>query len=530
MKSGLIRKQVKLGQLILLCVLTVVCSVLQVAMSIPIRHVIDAALEGGDILTWAVLLTLDIVALVLLNAWLGWISGSYSDQFVARLRACLLRCAAYSRDSRLQGYHSGHLVSRGMEDVRTICDGLYHSLPTLVGYLTRLGASFAAVLYLSPKVALVMLICAIIVGAMVAMMRPVLKKRHRRVRQADEQVMATMQEDLQQLELIQSLSIQKPVLKQFRGYLRHSLQEKKSRRILSVGANTLLNGISLAATGVLILWGSVQVAAGALTYGSLTSMMQLLTLFRGPVMGISGVWTRFTAVEVAAERLRDLLQDDVEIHQVEATDVRAIVFENVTFGYPGEDVPVLENFSMEFPLDGWVCLTGVSGRGKSTMFKLMLGLYTPQNGRVYLKTGAGEILCSEKTRSLFSYVPQDFALLSGSIADNLRLVAPEAEEQVLQSALTDAQAAFALDIMEDSQVRENNTGLSKGQLQRLAIARALLMDRQIMLLDECTSALDGETELAVLQALRRRCDKAILVTHRPDALSDITGITQLSIE
>ena len=164
------------------------------------------------------------------------------------------------------------------------------------------------------------------------------------------------------------------------------------------------------------------------------------------------------------------------------------------------------------------------------MFKLMLGLYTPQNGRVYLKTGAGEILCSEKTRSLFSYVPQDFALLSGSIADNLRLVAPEAEEQVLQSALTDAQAAFALDIMEDSQVRENNTGLSKGQLQRLAIARALLMDRQIMLLDECTSALDGETELAVLQALRRRCDKAILVTHRPDALSDITGITQLSIE
>lgn len=530
MKKIWIRRQVKYWQLVLLCLLTTLVSVLQVAMSIPIRHIIDAALTGGQVWLWGALLAADILATILCNGVLVWLTGSFSDRYVARLRARLLGCAVHSRHSRLQEYHSGQLVSRGMEDVRTVCDGLYHSLPTLVGYATRLAASFAAVVYLSGKVALVMAVCALAVGIFAAALRPILKKHHRRVRQADEQVMAAMQEDLQQLELIQSLSVQKPVLKQFEVLLDRSLMKKRSRRFWSVGSNTVLNAASLTATGALILWGSGQVAAGALSYGSLTSMMQLLTLFRGPVLGISGVWTRLAAVEVASERLQDILQEDREADRQTATDAQAVVFENVRFAYPGEDAPVLENFSLRFPLDGWTCLTGVSGRGKSTMFKLMLGLYTPQSGRVYIQTSQGEIPCGESTRGLFAYVPQDFALLTGSILENLTLAAPDATKEMVCDALRTAQAEFAVEILEDAQVRENNTGLSKGQLQRLAIARALLMDRQVLLLDECTSALDGETELALLSAMRQRCGKAILVTHRPDALSDIPGVTRLSME
>lgn len=530
MKTTLIHQQIRRWQLVLLCLLTATGSVLQVAMSIPIRYIIDAALNGKDIWLWAVLLAADILALVLNHGALVWLTGSFSDKFVARLRLQLLHSAVYSRDSRLQEYHSGQLVSRGMEDVHTVCDGLYHSLPTMVGYIARLAASFAAVVYLSGKVALVMAGGALAVGVFAAVLRPILKKHHRRVRRADEQVMAAMQEDLQQLELIQSLSIQKPVLKQFGKRLDRSLREKRARRVWSVGSNTVLNAASLAATGVLILWGSSQVAAGALSYGSLTSMMQLLTLFRGPVLGISGVWTRLTAVEVAGERLQELLQETSSQTQAAAADVQAVVFEDVTFAYPGEEAPVLEGFSLRFALDGWVCLTGVSGKGKSTMFKLMLGLYTPQKGRVYLQTSEGELPCSEQTRGLFSYVPQDFALLTGTLKENLTLVAPDASPEAIAEVLTASQAGFALDILEDTQVRENNTGLSKGQLQRLAIARALLMDRQVLLLDECTSALDGDTELAVLQAMRKRCGKAILVTHRPEALSEISGITRLSME
>lgn len=192
----------------------------------------------------------------------------------------------------------------------------------------------------------------------------------------------------------------------------------------------------------------------------------------------------------------------------------------------------MENFSARFPMDGWACLTGVSGRGKTTLFKLILGLYTPQQGRVYLETAQGDVPCSEATRHLFAYVPQDYALFSGTVLENLLLVAPDADEEKRKNALQIAEATFVLDMAagENTVLRENNTGLSKGQLQRLAIARAVLMERPVLLLDECTSALDAETEAAVLRNLQTLGKNAILVTHRPEALENLENIHPILME
>ena len=211
---------------------------------------------------------------------------------------------------------------------------------------------------------------------------------------------------------------------------------------------------------------------------------------------------------------------------------RSVVFENVTFRYPGDEVAVLENFSMTLPLEGWVSLSGISGRGKTTLFKLILGLYTPQQGRVYLQTDKGDVLCSSATRQLFAYVPQDYALFSGTVLENLQLVAPDSTEEDRRQALQIAQADFVweMTLEEQTPVGENNTGLSKGQLQRLAIARAVLMQRPVLLLDECTSALDAQTEQAVLEALHNHCPNAIVVTHSPEALESLKDITFVSTE
>ena len=366
---------------------------------------------------------------------------------------------------------------------------------------------------------------------MVALIRPMLKARHRAVRKADEKVMGTMQEDLQHLELIQSLDVQPAILTRFDSRQKESLLEKCRRRILSVSISTAMNIASLVGTGALLLWGAAQVATGQLSFGSLTSMLQLLSLFRGPVMSLSGLWTRLTAVDVAAERLTDLLRIPESVEPAKVSTVKAVVLENVTFAYPGDEVPVLQNFSIRFPLDGWACLTGVSGKGKSTIFKLILGLYTPQAGSVCLETDSGMIPCGENTRHLFAYVPQDFALFSGTIRENLELVS-QADSQKLTAALETAQAHFVRELSAgmETQVGENNTGLSKGQLQRLAIARAILMERQILLLDECTSALDAQTEANLLKSLYEMGKQAILVTHRPEALEQLPAITGVSME
>ena len=520
------------GRIFLLCVLTLLQSLLQVGMAFLSKYVIDAAVYGaGKLAFWGSLLVADILLLVGLHTLLSWLTGSTADKMAVGMRARLLRSAVYSRDVRLQQFHSGQLLSRGMEDVTTVCDGAINALPGLVGQISSLLAAFAAVLLISPGVALVMTVAGAAIIALTAIFRPVLKKQHRLVRKADEQVLSGIQEDLQQLELVQSLQVQEEALRRF-GVVQHaSLAARKVRRMWTVGIGSLMNVGMLIGSGVLLLWGAVQVAANAITYGALTSMLQLFSLFRSPILGISGVWTRFAAVEVSAERLQDMMAEPESVAQVMDVEPEAVVFEHVTFAYPGENQPVVEDFSGEFPLDRWASLTGVSGKGKSTLFKLMLALYAPNSGRVYIRAGGKEVECSEATRSLFAYVPQDYALFSGTVRENMLLVG-DADDETIRKALAIAQAEFIYDMPAglDTQVRENNTGLSKGQLQRLAIARAILMERPVLLLDECTSALDAETEKAVLQGLHGLHKQAILVTHHPDALNGLSGIQNVAMD
>lgn len=514
--------------------LAVIQSVLQVGMALIFRYVIDAVLSGKDsAVLWSILLVLDLILQVGIHALESWYTNSTADRLVTRLRARLLDCAVHCADSRLEAFHSGELLSRGMGDVRTLCDGLVYALPALIGQVTRLVAAFAAVLLIYPSVSAVLLLVGFVVIAGVAMLRPVLKKKQRAVREADEKVMSTMQEDLQQLELIQSLDVQQQILKRFDKRQRMSLKERFRQRCWSVGSGSIVNAASMLGTGALLLWGAGKVARGALSYGSLTSLIQLLNQFRTPVLSLSGLWTRFASIEVSAERLEQLLEMPLE-GTAQRLDVipHAVVFENVTFRYEEEEDPVLESFNLRLPLKDWTSLSGFSGRGKSTLFKLILGLYSPQEGRVYLETDQGEIPCSGNTRHLFAYVPQDYALFSGTVLENLLLVAPEADADKRAEVLKMVHAEFVwgMNAGENTWLRENNTGLSKGQLQRLAIARALLMERPILLLDECTSALDAETENAVLHSLRVTGKAAILVTHRPEALGSLDGVTSVSME
>lgn len=517
----------------LLSALTVIISLLQVGVAVLSRYVLDAALgTRGNFVFWASALVADILLLVAVNGILSWFTGSFSDRLVAKQRQKILKTAVHSRDEKLLDYHSGALLSRAMEDVHTICDGAVTVFPTMVGYITRLVAAFAAIVAISPGVALVMLIAGAAVALFTACLRPITRRRQRAVRETDETVMATMQEDLQQLELVQSLDAQEQVLQRFARRVAQNLKARFRRRAWGVSVNTVVSLATQAGSGGILLWGAIRIADGTLTYGSLTAMLELFSLFRMPVLGLTGLWSRFATMDVAAERLETLLEAPEKSETAAVSDVSAIVFENVTFAYPGDEMPVLENFCFRFPLEGWTCLTGVSGKGKTTVFKLILGLYTPQAGRIYLQTPDGEVPCTEATRHLFAYVPQDYALLSGTILENMQLVAPDVDARRLQQVLETAQADFVWELTdrEQTQVRENNAGLSKGQLQRLAIARAILMDRPVLLLDECTSALDAGTEDALLHKLYALGKRAILVTHRPEALQDLPNIDRISME
>lgn len=522
------------GKVLLLSGVTVLQSVLQVALAVITRFVIDSAIgDRRSLPLWGAALLGDSLLLILVHMILLWYSGKAVDGATAELRGRILRAATYSRGEQRHRYHSGELLNRAMEDVRTVCDGMIQAVPTLVGQITRLAATFAAVALIYPAVAMILFGVAVVITVGVALLRPALKRALSNMRKRDSDVMSTMQEDLQKLDLIQSLGVQNQIMTRFARKMKLALKAKRHRRKWTVGTSGIISCASQLGSGFLLLWGGGQIAAGALSYGSLTSMLQLLSLFRGPVLSLSGLWTQLAGVEVAWERLRDLLEERIPEGEIKPHgNIRAIVFEDVTFIYPDDEAPVLEKFSMRFPLDGWACLTGISGKGKSTMFKLILGLHTPQSGRIYLETDGGELPCSEMTRHLFAYVPQDYALFSGTVLENMQLVDPSVDAKRLEEVLPLVQGEFLLEMTnrEETVLGENNTGLSMGQLQRLAIARAILMDRPILLLDECTSALDMQTERAVLQSLRALGKQAILVTHRPEALEGIPDIISVSME
>lgn len=521
------------GSVVILCVLTALSALLQVSIAFCMREVVDAALTAPDkLLHTGVLLVGNLLLTVVCHCATSWVSGSTSDRCIADLRRQILRSLAYSEDESRHDYHSGSLLSRAMEDVRTLCDGVIHAFPGLVGQITRLVASFTAVMMLYPSVAGYVALAAVVAVAMAAVVRPMLKKHHKRVRAADERMTACMQEDLRNLDLVKSLQAEEEMLGRFGGKVNESLRVKRDRRVLSVSINTMLSLFSNIATAVMLLWGAGQVAVKAMTYGSLTAMLQLLSLLRSPVLGISGLWNRFASVEVAAERLEELLKVPVPQKAAEFAQVDAVVFDRVTFAYAGEDEPVLQDFSARFSLEGWVCLTGVSGRGKSTMFKLLLGLYQPQKGSVYLETPEGRIPCGPQTRGFFGYVPQDYPMFSGTILENMLLAAPDAKPEHCRQALEIACADFVFTLPEEmeSSLREGGDGISRGQLQRVAVARAVLMKRQILLLDECASALDAGTEQQMFTNLYALGVKALLVTHRPEALEGLENVRFVDME
>lgn len=524
-----------MGREILLIFLAIMQSASQVIFALVTKEVIDSAVnQDGHLTYWGIVLAIVVGIILLVHLLQVWFTGSTQDRCTAKMRHTLLRSIVRSEDMRLQAFHSGELLSRGMEDVRIVCDGMVNSLPTLVSQGVRLVGAFFAVLSIYPPIGPVLLGAGVVLSVAACLIRPISKRRYRAVRETEDRVMAEMQENLHQLELIKSIQVEKNILKRFNRKLNLDLKTKARRRRWTTTSNMMIVSFSEIGMGGLLFWGAVQVATGGLSYGSFTAMQSLVNQFRRPAIGLSGQFSKLATIEVAAARLTEMLgSEEVEEQaDLEIPHIQAVVFENVTFRYPSDTVPVVDNFSIRMPLENWSCLTGHSGKGKSTLFKLMLGLYAPQEGRVYLETDRGEIPCGKETRHLFAYVPQDFALFSGTVLENLQLVAPNADEETIKNAISVAQADYIWNqtYQLETQVRENNAGLSKGQLQRLAIARAVLMERPVFLLDECTSALDAKTEDAVLQNLQKMGKQAILVTHRPEAVEKLDEVSFVSME
>ena len=509
-----------------LAALTGLRAVLFVALALASRGVLNSAPGARSFTLWCAALIALSVLIPLLSAGISAWSGHVTDKSASALQRELLLLLQTKDCESVNRYHSGHLYSRLTGDCRTACERYTSLFPGLAGKAMQLCTAFAALAALKPLLAAALAACGALAALAGLAFRRLLKKRHMAERQASERLTAKLQETLEHQELARSVAEPGESARRFTSCQSVWLHARTALRKLSIGGWTGFSLLVYVGSGAVILWGALSIRDGSLSIGDLTAILQLIALFRTPVTGLTGIQSQLAAVDAAQERLLELcaLPDEPAGEELPADAVpQALVFRDVTFSYEGEERAVLQNFSARVPLDRWTCLTGASGRGKSTLYRLILATYRPQSGEIILETDRGEFPCSATTRRLFGFVPQTPTLFSGTLRENLLLAKPEASDDELRGALQAAACDFVSALPQglDTPLGENGQGLSAGQRQRVAIARALLSGAKVLLLDEITSALDRDTEAVVLKNLKETIPAALAATHRPEIPAEL---------
>ena len=349
---------------------------------------------------------------------------------------------------------------------------------------------------------------------------------HKKCQEADGKTKSFMLEILQNLLVVKSFSNEERVIGKSEELQNRSYKLRVIRTKISTVAHVGMFLIFNAGYYFAVAYGAWRISTGVINFGDFTAILQLVNQIQSPFKDISSLVPQVFAVIASAERIIEL-EDAADEPSVEMpinpadvySKMEEIVFDNAEFSYSRDSI--VSGINMHIKKGECVVIGGESGVGKSTAVKLLLGIFEPDKGKIYIKTTDGEIPVEKSTRPLFSYVPQGNLILSGTIRENITFACSDAtEEDIIKSAKIAQIWDFicTLDKGLDTEIGEKGLGLSEGQAQRISIARAILYGAPVLLLDECTSALDSETESALLKAIREMTDKTcIIISHKKAA-------------
>lgn len=417
--------------------------------------------------------------------------------------------------------HSGDLMTRLTADVQTVSDNYVHIFPAATAFVVRILSGAIALYQIDKNFATIFVLCGLLIVVVAALSRKHLKKLHRRVQEKDSKVRSFMQEMLENLFAIKVFGIEEKIIKISAKQQSKFYREKVRKKSFSIIAGI---GFSLAfAVGFLaaVSYGSYGVLNGTMTFGAVVAIVQLVNQLQSPVVGITGILPSFFAMTTSAQRLMEICGDSKETTKdisVDYDDFVRIKVRDAVFGYGDEKV--FSNASFTVNKGEFIGIKGPSGSGKSTVLKLITGLYPVDGGKVTIETKDKEYDCKQ-IKNLFSFVPQGNMLFSGTIKENLTILNPDVTDEDIKNALTMVSAEFAYDLEDglDFILGEAGAGISEGQAQRIAIARALLAENGVLLMDESTSALDAETEKKVINNLKEKKNLTVLIiTHREAVL------------
>lgn len=492
---------------------------------------------------------LPMTALMIVSAALGVGFQSVSSRFSAKLSTTMYHEVQRHTFDRLvhadwmaiRRYPTGDLISRFSGDINTIAGCAMTFLPNVIVQLFTVLSTFGMIFYYDPVMAM---LCLISTPLLFLASRSLLRRQrdyNMRLRQVSSGMTSFQSETFRNIDTLKGFGIEDAVSGQLLQW-----QEKNRDVILEHNSFMIRTHALLTILGTLVQYVAMgycifRLWQGSMILSTMTFFLQQRSALQSAFSGLVGQIPRILSGSVSAERIRELtdMPQDPERTDEQPTPWCHIRLENVSAAYE-DGVQVLKDISLSAGPGEIIALVGPSGEGKTTLLRLLLGLMQPQSGIMELQDARGQVhTLGARTRGYFSYVPQGNTLLAGTIAENLRLVNPKASDEEIIAAL---EGACAWDFVSQmphtihTPLGEGGMGLSEGQAQRIAIARALMRKAPAMLLDEITSALDMETEQKVLQYLMNLGVMCIVSTHRPSVLTMCTRayrvedgrITQLS--
>ena len=446
--------------------------------------------------------------------------------------------------------HSAEWMNRLTSDTTVCANGIVEILPRLIALVVKMVSAFAMIIVLEPLFVWILVPGGLFALILTYVFRKVLKKLHKDVQEKDGKLRVLLQDHISSLLVLKSFAVEEQSEKE----AFEKMREHQKARLRRVNFSNICNtGFAVAMNAIYLIGGvgycGYGILMGTVSYGTFTAMLQLIGQIQTPFANITGFLPRYYAMLASAERLMEVetfendcehgVKELLEVQDFYTNTFKSIEFEKVGFTYhPSEgceDVSVvLRQLDLSICKGDYVALTGQSGCGKSTVLKLLLSLYDIDEGARYLVSDKGNFDLTSDWRRLFSYVPQGNHLMSGTIRELVSFSNKKymQDDERIRKSLEIACAWEFVNELEnkvDTLLGEKGQGLSEGQMQRLAIARAVFSNIPILLLDEATSALDEATECKVLENLKNMTDKTVvIVTHRMKALEICNKVAHFS--